>query len=165
MSFIFRRHSKFLVMETFQQNHKLKIYSKPPKEKIGPLVGLILFVRLKWEGVSRGECVVLSLVLNCNWLNFSLFEAKMWVFRVQCFWCVTVLLVMRGTQANIAPWPAKVEKMFYSSGIRKSVWSSGPWKRIRWWNCNTAASIYASINLLICPQGHGRRAFTEHVSS
>ncbi|XP_037551281.1 COX8 domain-containing protein [Nematolebias whitei] len=24
-------------METIQQNHKLKIYSKPPKDKIGPL--------------------------------------------------------------------------------------------------------------------------------
>ncbi len=44
--------------------------------------------------------------------------------------------------------------MFYSFVIYKSVWSSGLCKGIPWWNCNIAAGVYATINLLICPQGH-----------
>lgn len=44
--------------------------------------------------------------------------------------------------------------MFYSFVIHKSVWSSGLCKGIPWWNCSIAAGVYATINLLICPQGH-----------
>lgn len=50
----------------------------------------------------------------------------------------------------------RVGEMFYSFVIHKSVWSSGLCKEILWWNCSTAASVYATINLLICPQGHAR---------
>lgn len=47
----------------------------------------------------------------------------------------------------------RMEEMFYSFLIHKLVRSSGPWKGIQWWNWNTADSVYATMNLLIFPQG------------
>lgn len=137
---VLRRPTLSRLMKATQKTHRSTIYSKPPKERIGPVVGLNIFInscvivasmdRYSWlfDCLSSRDCrnVFLHFFFTfVTWLlNHEVFNYRynVWqtnstnmtksVFESQHLQFFTLLPLMWGTQANIAPQPAEWERCF-----------------------------------------------------
>lgn len=132
------------LMKAIQQNHKSAIYSKPPKERIGPMVGLNIFYQQMCcgGGMDRHpmlfDCIKMyhnsrdsSNVFTCfNWLlNYIQSNCKDHV-GTQTVQATTKSVVgsqyhciatnVRNSSELSSP-ACRVEEMFYSFLIHKSV--------------------------------------------
>lgn len=78
------------------------------------------------------------------------------VWGSQYTWYFAALPLMWRIQADCVPQPAEREKCFIHFLSISQCEALAPVNWIPRWNCNIASSVYATINLLICPLGHAR---------
>lgn len=59
--------TRSMLLKVIQQNYRSTIYSKPPKEKIGPVVRMIIsFSSCEWNLIDRHPCFELCIKMYYN---------------------------------------------------------------------------------------------------